>query len=110
MSPLPWRWLRWLLPSCGLLALSIAQPEAAAPPTAGVPDRSPTDLIVSTDEKWLLTANRTSDTISVVNLVVGKVVAESPAGRRPRALALTPDGSRVLVTATHSGELTVFAL
>ena len=33
---------------------------------AATPDRSPVDLAVSADESWLVTANQTSDSISLV--------------------------------------------
>ncbi len=73
-------------------------------------DRSPVDLILTPDEKWLLTVNQTSDTVSLVDVATGKVHAEAACGRRPSALALTPDGKTVLVTGTESGDLTALSL
>jgi YVTN family beta-propeller protein len=78
--------------------------------SAGRPDRSPVDLVLTADEQWLLTANQTADTVSLIRTATGEVVAEVPCGRRPSALTLTPDGRRVLVSGTFSGELTVLAL
>src|SRR5262245_30030086 len=79
------------------------QPRAAAPPP--VPDRSPVDLVLTADEKHLLTANQTAGTVSLVDLATGAVRAEVACGDRPSALALTPDGRTVLVSATSSGQL-----
>src|SRR5438034_10661784 len=72
------------------------------------PDRSPVDLILTPDGRYLLVANQTADTISLIELSSGRVTAEVPCGRRPAALALTPDGRRALVSASYGGELTVF--
>ncbi|MGH7339851.1 MAG: YncE family protein, partial [Candidatus Rokuibacteriota bacterium] len=60
------------------------------------PDRSPNDLAVSPDGRWAVTANRTSDSVSLVDLNEGKVVAEARVGRRPFAVALR--GSTAVVT------------
>src|SRR5206468_2360738 len=48
--------------------------------------------------------------LSVVRLDTGAVTAEVPCGRRPSALALTPDGHRLLMTTSYGGELVVFDL
>ncbi|MCS6853112.1 MAG: beta-propeller fold lactonase family protein [Gemmataceae bacterium] len=85
-------------------------PVGAAEPVSAERDRSPVDLVLSADERWLLTANQTAGTVSLVDLSTGKVVAEVPCGDRPSALALTPDQRHVLVSATYSGELTILAL
>jgi YVTN family beta-propeller protein len=82
----------------------------AADEPAAQPDRSPVDLILTADEQWLLTANQTSNTVSLVDLSSGKVRAEVPCGRRPSALALTPDGKTVVATGTDSGDLTLLTL
>ena len=47
------------------------------------PDRSPGDLALSPDGKWAVAANRTSNSVSLVDLDGGKVVAEVPVGRKP---------------------------
>ena len=73
-------------------------------------DRSPVDVVVTPDERWLLTVNQTSDTVSLVRASDSVVVSEVPCGRHPAAIALTPDGRRALVTATYSGELTIFEI
>ena len=102
-----------LAASCGVLLLTYFLLRAPAPVPAQPPldvDRSPVDVLLTPDEKHLLTANQTANTVSLVNVESGKVVAEVPCGKRPSALALTPDGKQLLVSGTYSGELTIFAL
>lgn len=82
----------------------------AAEPTAAVNDRSPVDLVLTADEQWLLTANQTANTVSLVRTGTGAVAAEVPVGERPSALVLTPDEKHVLVSGTFGGDLTVLAL
>jgi YVTN family beta-propeller protein len=89
---------------------SSSRSNGGAGPSAGQPDRSPVDLVLTPDEHWLVTANQTADTVSLIRTATGAVVAEVPCGRRPAALTLTPDGRRVLVTGTRSGDLIVLAL
>jgi len=61
---------------CLLVLLSGAAPDPER-------DRSPGDLALSPDGRWALTANRSSDSVSLVDLEAGKVVAEVPVGRSP---------------------------
>lgn len=106
---------------CWLLLAFVAPWQASGVARAGSPgerpavidaalDRSPTDLALSPDERWLVTANRTSDTLSLIDVDRGRVVHEVPAGDAPAHVAFTPDGSRVLSTAAWSGELRLFRL
>ncbi len=97
-----------LLIPAAVLALLLATVAAAPPSTPA--DRSPVDLVLTPDEKWLLTANQTAGTISLVDVESGKVRAEVRCGDRPSALALAPDGRRVLVTGTFSGDVTLLEL
>lgn len=71
---------------------------------------SPVDLMLTPDEARLVSANQKANSISLVDLASGAVVAEAPCGNRPSNVGITPDGRRVLATATFSGELIVFAL
>jgi YVTN family beta-propeller protein len=73
-------------------------------------DRSPVDLVLAPDESWLVTANQTSDTVSLVRIADGVVLDELAVGRRPVAVVLHPDGKRVLVSSSYSGELQVLAI
>jgi YVTN family beta-propeller protein len=79
--------------------------EGAAPT-----DRSPVALALTPDEKWLVTANQTSGTVSLVDVEAGTVTAEAACGKRPSGIAVTPDGRQGLVTAMETGELTIFNL
>src|SRR5262245_53223992 len=83
-------------------------PAAAQPAELG--DRSPVDLVLTADEKYLLTANQTSSTVSLAETETGQVIAEVPCGKRPSAIALTRNTGKVLVTGTYSGDLTVLQL
>jgi YVTN family beta-propeller protein len=83
--------------------------EAAAPPVRGPVDRSPVDLLLTPDEKYLITVNLTSDTVSLVDLAGAGVCSEVAVGHRPSALAMTRDGRTVLVTGTYSGDLTLLS-
>lgn len=108
------RWLAVLL-FLGLVLAAVAAPSWSRSngdrdKVAGQPHRSPVDLVLTVDEEWLLTANQTADSVSLIRTATGEVVTEVACGRRPAALALTPDGRRVLVSGTFSGDLTVLAL
>ncbi len=87
-----------------------AEPDRAAKDALPATDRSPVALALTPDEKWLVTANQTSGTISLVDVEAGVVVAEAACGKRPSGIAVTPDGRQVLVTAMESGGLTIFKL
>jgi YVTN family beta-propeller protein len=46
-------------------------------------DRSPGDLALSPNGRWVISANRTSDSVSLVDLAGGNVSAELKVGRKP---------------------------
>src|ERR1051326_4760950 len=81
-----------------LLLLAAGQPVVRVAPTAFGPDRSPADLALSADGASALTANRTDDPVSLVDLKAGRVVAEAPAGHDPFCIALARDGKTAVVT------------
>jgi YVTN family beta-propeller protein len=95
-------WVPGLLLVAGvaLLRPTLGAPEAAR-------DRSPADLALSADGRWVVTANSTSGSASLVDLEAGQAVAEVPTGGRPFAVALSRDGRRAVVTNWLSGSLTV---
>lgn len=89
-----------------LLAAAIPARGTAADQTPEL-DRSPVDLALSADGGWLVSANQTSDSVSLVATGDGRVLHEIQVGRRPAAIALTPDDRTVLVSGSYSGEVTV---
>jgi DNA-binding beta-propeller fold protein YncE len=68
------------------------------------------DLVLTADETRIVTVNQVSNSITLVDLATGQVVAEAACGDRPTSAAVTPDGKRVLATASFSGELFIFKL
>ena len=81
-------------------------PCAAAPQPRNDVDRSPVDLVLSADEKWAVTANETSASISLVDVENGRVAAEVPCGEHPAGIAA--HGETVLVSCSYSGTLERF--
>jgi YVTN family beta-propeller protein len=65
------------------------------------------DLVLLPDSKRVLTANHTADTVSLVDIQAGKVLAEVPAGKKPMAIACSPDGKRAAVSNLWSGTITL---
>ena len=59
----------------------------AAPDPDPDRDRSPGDLALSPDGRWAMTANRNSDSVSLVDLAQGKVVAEVGVEKHPYGIA-----------------------
>ncbi len=97
-----------LLAGCLLVACL----SAAAPGPAPRPEqhRSPIDLVLLPGGRLALTANHTADSVSLVDLEDGKVLAEQPCGRRPAAVACSPDGRLAAVGNLWSGSLSLFAV
>src|SRR5262249_24233429 len=83
----------------------------AAVPSAGTPKtqpyRSPIDFAVLPGGKHLLTANHTADTVSLIDLAKGKVLAEAACERKPSAVAGSPDGKRAAVSNLWSNTVTL---
>ncbi len=71
------------------------------------PHRSPCDLAVLPGARRALTANSSAESASLIDLVTGKVLAEVRCGRRPSAVAVTPDGKRAAVSNLWSGTVTL---
>jgi DNA-binding beta-propeller fold protein YncE len=72
------------------------------------PHRSPIDVALLPGGRLALTANHTSDSLSLVDLSGGKVLAELPCGRKPVAVVCSPDGRHAAVSNLWSGTLTLF--
>lgn len=60
--------------------------------------RGPTALVVTTDGQRVLTANRRSGTVSIVDPVAQRVVAEAAVGKKLSSLAAVPNTSMLLTT------------
>ncbi len=101
--------------ACGLLAFAF-DPEAIAvesQPGGEIPaaiDRSPVDLAISPDGRWIVTANETSDSLSLIEVAGGRVVDEVACGSHPADVEFTPDGGRIVVSASWAGQVNVFQL
>ncbi len=104
---------RYAIASCVLaFCLCSLQPShqhVLAAPSKREVDRSPIDLALTPDGRYALTANQSSGTVSLIDIVAGTVATELPCGERPSGLAVSPDGRCVAVSSNYSGELTVFS-
>jgi YVTN family beta-propeller protein len=65
--------------------------------------RRPVALALADQGKWLLVLNRRSGTLSVIDTASLKPVNEMRVARKPSDLALTPDGTEVLVVDDSAG-------
>lgn len=106
---------RSLLLSATLLIIVVCASAASRnnekPSTAETtPDQSPVDLVLTADDRYLLSVNQTANSIALVDVEKGAIISETKCGQRPSAIALTPDESKVLVAETFAGDLSVFAL
>lgn len=99
-----------LLFTVSLLCCSAVQARPAVTSNRNEVDRSPVDCILSHDEKWLFTANQTSGTISVVSLSANNVIQEISCGQRPTNLAITPNGKKLLASASFSHEVVAYSI
>ena len=68
-------------------------------------DRSPVDLVISHDARWIATANQTSSTVSLVSLSDRSLWDEVSVGQHPSSIVLHPDGKHLLVSASYAGKL-----
>lgn len=86
------------------------QQAIAASPISSLQDvhRSPVDLALSPKGDWLVTANETSHSVSLVDTTTGKVIDEVLCGRHPVAVTLAPNGHTLLVSSRDEGLVTLF--
>jgi cytochrome c peroxidase len=102
----------WL---CLALALCLLCPGGdrilySAPEPRPEPHRSPADVAVLPGGRLALTANYTSDSVSLLDLVDGKVLAEHSCGHKPVAVACSRDGRRAAVSNLWAGTLTLLEI
>ncbi|MGC3969692.1 MAG: YncE family protein [Pirellulales bacterium] len=77
-------------------------------PIAADVHRGPVDLVLTPDESLLITANQRSDSLSLIDVKSGRVVAETPCGDNPTSVALTRDGRTLLVSCRYSGDVELY--
>ncbi len=82
-------------------------PCGSSPPAKSEPHRSPNDLVVLPDARRILTANQTSDSVSLLDVRDGKVLAEVSVGHKPTAVAVSRDGKRAVVSNLWTGTVTL---
>ena len=100
----PWPWLLLLM---AVLTLPGALVLRSQPAARLEPHRSPVDIALLPGGQRALSANQTADTVSLLDLSAGKVLAEAPCGRKPAAVACSADGRRAAVSNLWSGSLTL---
>ena len=71
---------------------------------------SPIDVALVGEGRLALVANYTADSVSLIDLEQGKILNEKPCGRKPVAVAVSPNGQRVAVSNLWSGSLTLLAI
>jgi cytochrome c peroxidase len=71
--------------------------------------RSPIEIALLSDGR-ALTANHTADSISLIDLSHGTVLAEARCGQKPSAIACSPDGKRAAISNLLSGTVTLFQI
>lgn len=100
-----WIRIKWIVVCLSMAGVSV--PAFARADDAAPGYHSPVDLVLGGDGAWLVTANETAGTASLVLTADGKLLDEAAVGNRPTAVTLCPDGRRVLVSASYSGEVTL---
>lgn len=86
-------------------ALAADQTGKAA--SSGGINRSPLQVAVSPDGKRLFTANRTANTVSVIDVASRKVIGEIAVGAGPTGIALSPGGETIYVANRLEDTVTV---
>ncbi len=101
-----------LLAFCTPLAATAAESTQVPPRDviSATVDRSPVDLASSPDERWIVTANQTSDSVSLIQASDGTVVDEIACGSHPVDIEFTPHGSRFVVSTQWAGRLELFSI
>jgi YVTN family beta-propeller protein len=89
------------------LLLSVPLCLCGSNPGRPEPHRSPCDLAALPDGRRVLTANQGADSVSLVDVTAGRVLAELRCGRRPSAVAVSRDGQRAAVSNLWSGTVTI---
>lgn len=72
-------------------------------------DRSPVDIAISDDEKYIATANQSSNSVTLIRVADRTVVDEIACGHHPVDIQFVGK-RRILLTAKWSGELNLFRI
>lgn len=73
-------------------------------------DRSPRSVAVSSNGRYVVTANTTADTVSLVDIQAGKVVAEVAVGRKPFEVVFTDNDTSAVVSNQFGDSLTFLSV
>ncbi len=90
--------------------LSVATHIGAASVQAASHDRSPVDVVLLSGDRWMVSANQTSGTVSLIDVKKGHVVDEVAVGNYPVALEVGRDGREVWVSCRDSGTVAKLVL
>ncbi len=90
------------------LFLCVAAGSHSAPIAPATPHRSPIDVAILPDGSRALTANYTADSVSLVDIIHGTVLAEVPCGHKPAGVACSRDGKRAAVSNSWSNSVSLF--
>ena len=95
-----------------LLACLLGSPRAgsAEPELSDDVHRSPVDVALSTNGRWLVSANQTSGSVSLVDLQKRAVVDEHRVGGHPTAVVRVGDTERFVAVSRDSGEIVLFTI
>jgi len=102
----PGNQLKWVLVFSSLLLLG-GQAVGQSVSSTVSRHRSPVDLAINTAEGWAVTANQSSNSVSLVSLQEGTVWDEVQVGKRPVGVTLGPLRRRLYVGCSYSGDLHV---
>ena len=95
---------------CGLFGADpVAQTSTDANTVAADVDRSPIAVALSPDRRYCVTANHTSDSVSLVDLRSGRVVTEHRCGRGPVDVVWI-DAQTLLVSLLHDDAVALLKL
>jgi cytochrome c peroxidase len=99
----------WLLFVLALAPLTFGDDPATLPPRNDL-HRSPIDLALLPGGRLALTANQTSDSASLIDLLDGRALVEQPCQRKPAGVACSRDGRRAAVSNLWSGSVTLLEI
>ena len=75
--------------------------------SANEPHRSPIDLALIPETNFVVTANHTSDSVSLIDFSNGVLLAEVAVGKKPASIAVSPNGKTIAVSNLWSGSITL---